>query len=211
MQGSIAVGDFNGDGRLDLAVLNNVGDFSTKGTVSILLGNGDGTFQDGGSFASGVGLNSLAVGDFNGDGKDDLVTANFAYDFNFRPPVHNVIESDLQVFLSNGDGTFQPAQSYGITSGYPIAVAVGDFNRDGVLDLVVADGGFFYFPGTTVSVLLGKGDGTFGAIQSYGAGGFPSSVAVGDFNGDGYPDVVVGNGLSPNMVTVLINAADWGP
>jgi hypothetical protein len=211
MQGALAVGDFNGDGQLDLAVLHNVGNNGTRGTVSILLGNGDGTFQEGASFASGVGLNSLAVGDFNGDGKDDIVTANFAYEFNFRPPIHNVIESDLQVFLSNGDGTFQPAQSsYEITSGYPLAVAVGDFNHDGVLDLVVADGGFFYFPGTTVSVLLGKGDGTFGAPQSYGAGAFPSSVAVGDFNGDGYPDVVVGNGISPSTVTVLINEAHWG-
>jgi hypothetical protein len=92
-----------------------------------------------------------------------------------------------------------------------LAVAVADFNRDGILDIVVADGGVFDLPGATVGVLLGEGNGSFGIAQSYGAGGFPSSVAVGDFNGDGYPDVVVGNGLRPSMVTVLVNAADWGP
>lgn len=208
--GPLAVGDFNGDGLLDLAVLRSVGSNSAEGTVSILLGNGDGTFQEAGSFAAGLGLKFLTVGDFNGDGKDDLVTTNFAYDFNIRPYRHQVVESDVHVFSSNGDGTFQPAQTYPITSGYPIAVAVGDFNRDGIPDLLVADGGFFYFPGSTVSVLLGMGDGTFQPAQAYGAGGYPSSVAVGDFNGDGYPDVVVGNTLSPSMVTVLLNAADWG-
>jgi hypothetical protein len=145
----------------------------------------------------------------NGDGKDDIVTADFAGEFNFRPPIHEVIASDVQVFLGKGDGTFQSAQTYSISSGYPVAVTVGDINRDGILDLVVAEGGELFFPGTTVSVLLGKGDGTFQAAQSYGAGGYPSSVALGDFNSDGYADVVTGNAVNPGMVTILLNATDW--
>src|SRR6516162_8784528 len=107
---------------------------------------------------------SVAVADFNGDGKPDLAVADI---------------STVRVLLGKGDGTFLPAQSV-YAGNSPHSVAVGDFNGDGIPDLAV---GTYYSDG--VSVLLGKGDGTFLPAVSYIAGNEPSSVAVGDFNGDG--------------------------
>ena len=107
-------------------------------TASVLLGNGNGTFQARQSFGTGSQPYSVAVGDFNGDGKSDLVTAD--YDGN-----------TASVLLGNGNGTFQAKQSFG-TGSAPRSVAVGDFNGDGVKDLVTAD-----YDGNTASVLLGNG------------------------------------------------------
>jgi hypothetical protein len=177
---SVAVGDFNGDGKLDLAVADN------GGGVSVLLGNGDGTFQPAVSYAAGSIPWSVAVGDFNGDGKLDLAVANAGSD-------------NVSVLLGNGDGTFQPAVNYaaGVS---PNSVAVGDFNGDGKLDLALADNG------GGVSVLLGNGDGTFQPAVSYAAGTFPYSVAVGDFNGDGKLDLAVAD--NGGGVSVLLGNGD---
>jgi hypothetical protein len=110
----------------------------------------------------------LAVADFNGDGKPDIVAAG---------------AGNASVFLNKGDGTFADPQAYAV-AGSPTSVAVGDCNRDGKLDIVTgnADG--------TVSVLLNNGTGAFGAAQSFAIAGPASSVAVGDFNQDGFLDVV---------------------
>src|SRR5881628_2469498 len=143
---SVAVGDFNGDGRLDLAV-TNASSYDVPGTVSVLLGNGDGTFQSALSFAAGSDARSVAVGDFNGDGRPDLAVANAGY------------PGTVSVLLGNGDGTFQPAQSFAAGSN-AVSVAVGDVNGDGRPDLVVADLGL-NTGYSTVLVLLGNGDGTF--------------------------------------------------
>src|SRR5216684_1815090 len=134
---SVAVGDFNGDGNLDLAVANG-GDFSSGAgsNVTVLLGNGDGTFQTARAFAVDDIPQSVAVGDFNGDGKLDLAVANLR-------------SGDVSVLLGNGDGTFQGAVNYAAAGAS--SIAVGDFNGDGKLDLAVASG--------SVSVLLGNGDG----------------------------------------------------
>jgi hypothetical protein len=166
---SMAVGDFNGDGHLDLAVANLLSD-----NVSVLLGKGDGTFQNTQSYAAGSYPDFVAVGDFNGDGHLDLAVADF---------------SSISVLLGNGEGTFRAAPRYLSGGNSPLAVAVGDFDHDGHLDLAVANQGY-YDPGN-VSVLLGKGKGTFEDAQSYAAGPSPTSAAVGDFNGDGIPDLVV--------------------
>ena len=116
---AVVTGDFNGDGRLDLAVAN-----SASNSVSILRGNANGTFQAAQNFATGAVPRSLAVGDFNKDGKLDLVTANAgAY--------------DVSVLSGNGDGTFRAPTSIGIGL-RQLSVAVGDFNSDGKLDLAVA-------------------------------------------------------------------------
>jgi hypothetical protein len=198
---ALAVADLNGDGKLDLV---------TSGG-SVLLGNGDGSFQAAPSLAASSGPfggpNSIAVGDFNGDGKIDIVIGEFAYYINDHPHLFNITESDVRVFLGNGDGTFQAAATFAAGPG-PNAVAVGDCNADGNSDIVVADGANpFFFP-TTVSVLLGKGDGSFLAPQSFGVDTRPVSVAVGDFNGDGYPDLAVIE--QTDRVTILLNAANRG-
>jgi hypothetical protein len=196
---SVAVGDFNGDGKLDLAVANQGTSFPyyDDSSVSILLGQGDGTFLPALSFSAGAGRRSVAVGDFNGDGKLDLVAAG--YGLKYAPISYIPYDEDVRVLLGNGDGTFQPAQSYPAGS-VPWSVAVGDFNGDGKPDLAVANQ-----ISSTVSILLGQGDGTFQPAVNYAAGTLPRSVAVGDFNGDGKQDlaVVFGGG-----VRVLLGKGD---
>jgi len=108
------------------------------------------------------------------------------------------------VLLGNGDGSFQGARNFG-AGDRPFSVAVGDFNGDGVQDLVVANLGTppLYEDGK-VSVLLGNGDGSFQTPRNFGAGSFSDSVAVGDFNGDGLQDLAVANGGSDD-ISILIN------
>src|SRR6266699_918738 len=191
----MAVGDFNGDGKLDLAVVN-FGDWN----IYVLLGNGDGTFQAARSvyFASGGGFPWYVVtADFNGDGKLDLAVSNYG-------------DNSFSVLLGNGDGTFQPPRTLPIGT-HPALVAVGDFNGDGKPDLAVADYGCpldcTSSPSNTVTVLLGNGNGTFLPGPSLTVGNGPAGVAVGDFNGDGKPDLVITNHHG-NTVTVLLGNGD---
>jgi hypothetical protein len=171
--GAMAVGDFNRDGNLDLVVA----DYASN-DIKVLLGNGDGKFQLAGSYSTGPGPDSVAVADLNGDGMLDLVVAT-----NGSTDTDN---NTVSILLGNGDGTFRAHVDYDTGSSNPSSVAVGDFNGDGKLDLVVAD-----LFSTDVRLLLGNGDGTFGTAASYAAGAGPSSVAVGDFNDDGRLDIAV--------------------
>ena len=166
------------------------------GTRSVVtLGNGDGTFQAPGTSIGGP-ASLLAAGDFNGDGKLDLVGVT-----------PSLTTGTINLFLGNGDGTFQPAAPS--TAGSKIqSVGVGDFNGDGKPDIVVSDlgtsatttpgGGENHTTGGTnpgapasVNILLGNGDGTFQAPVLNPSGGPVSLAAVGDFNGDGKPDVAL--------------------
>jgi hypothetical protein len=191
---SAVVADFNGDGIADLAISHGGID---AGAVSISLGNGDGTFQPEVSYATGSVADSVAVGDFNGDGILDLAVAN-SYGSGAPVPYGTV-----SILLGNGDGTFQPAVSYDANS-YPGAVAVGDFNGDGALDLVVANNYQYQY---TVSILLGNGDGTFQSPVVYAVGNGPVSLVVGDFDGDQNLDIVVANSGS-NDLSILLGNGD---
>jgi serine/threonine protein kinase len=178
---AVAVGDFNGDGRLDLAVSN-----IATNTVSVLLGNGDGTFRKALDQAAGPQPHGLAVADFNGDGKLDLAVAYLQGDA-------------VGILLGNGDGTFRPAPSLGVGKN-PRGVAVGDFNGDGKADLAVTN-----YRGNSLHVFFGNGDCTFRAAGTYRAGLGPISVAVADFNSDGRPDLVVSNGDGDTVDILLAN------
>jgi hypothetical protein len=195
---AIAVGDFNGDGKPDLAVTNTcpVGGCGTTSVVSILLGNGDGTFQPHVDYPAGNGPGSIAVGDFNGDGKQDLAIAG---------------TSTLSVLFGNGDGTFQPLVPY-TTLGGNNSVAVGDFNGDGALDLAVVNEA-----SNSVSVFINSGTGTFPTRKDFATAYQPDSVAVGDFNGDGKLDLAVANycgsvlgcnGSTAGSVSILLGNGD---
>lgn len=169
---SVAEGDFNGDGNPDIAVA----DFSNA-QVIVLLGNGKGGFtaDTNGPFAVGANPTAVAAGDFNGDGKPDIV-------------VTNIHDNTVSVLLGDGIGGFGPQRviSVGVN---PYSLAVGDFNGDGKLDIVAANTGGTGQP--TLTVLLGNGMGGFSQAPGspIAAGGQPFSVAVGDFNGDGFPDI----------------------
>jgi hypothetical protein len=187
---AVAVGDFNGDGNVDMAIVNQA-----QNTVSVLLGNGDGTFAAHVDYATGNMPVAVAAGDFNGDGKLDLA-------------VVNKLGNSVSILLGNGDGTFKPHADSAAGS-TPVAVAAGDFNGDGKLDLAVVNN---TSPGA-VSVLLGNGDGTFKlgtnspVPPSYATGNAPVAVAVGDFNRDGIPDLAVAN-HADNTVSVLLGNGD---
>jgi hypothetical protein len=192
---SVAVGDFNGDKKLDLAIANLCGEDPTceKGpyNVAILLGNGDGTFQEPTKFATGSCPQSVAIADFNGDGKLDLAVANSG-------------DGTVSILLGKGDGSFRHQVVYAAGAS-PYSVAVGDFNRDGNADLAVADADID--ANATVSVLLGNSDGTFQPLVSYPTGNEPLSVAVADLNKDSKQDLILANYLG-NSVSVLLGNGD---
>jgi len=181
----VLAADFNGDHKLDLAVAT-MGDQPTD-QILIYLNNGDGTFQSPKSFAVGKAVFAMVSGDFNGDGKVDLITGQTE-------------SKDVSVLLGNGDGTFQQAVSY------PAGGAVGglvaaDFNGDGKLDFAVSN----QVPGS-LSIFIGKGDGTFLAPATQSLGMALVGITTADFNGDHQPDLAIAD--NNNTVWVLLGKGD---
>ncbi|HEV2176293.1 MAG TPA: choice-of-anchor D domain-containing protein [Terriglobia bacterium] len=181
----VVVGDFNGDGIQDIAVVNNNGGLA--GSVSVFLGNGNGTFTLKSTPSTGLGPVAAVVGDFNGDGKLDLAVANQG-------------SSSLTILLGKGDGTFTtPSTQPAVVS--PACLAVGDFNGDGKLDILVANN-----VDPSITQLVGNGDGTFsGGFEAAGVGNGPVALAVGDFNNDGKLDFAVLNNVDKTVTVNLGN------
>jgi hypothetical protein len=194
----VSVGDFNGDGILDLALAFNG---YPSDNVQIMLGKGDGTFSISGSVPLPLGSNSFIVEDFNGDGIPDIA-------FFEQTTSGILVPHYISIYLGNGDGTFQvnPVTTTLMTN-VIASIAVGDFNGDGILDLAVESSnpawraGMMHPPAPYIlSILLGNGDGTFSTALSPMGGTGNTSIGVGDFNGDGILDladggtILLGNG-----------------
>jgi hypothetical protein len=189
----IVAADFNLDTRPDLAVVN-----SSSDNVTILLGDGVGGFTP--APASPVMVHqtpkSVAVGDFNNDGRPDFVADNF-------------IGGNLSVFLGDGAGGFVEASGSPVAmAGGPIYVATGDFNADGLADLATAN-----ISPAGIGILIGTGNGGFAPAPASpipdGSNTFPQGLAVGDLNGDARPDIAVANHMS-STVNVLLGSGSSG-
>jgi len=176
---SVAVGDFNSDGRLDLATADE-----GLHKASVLLGNGDGTFQSHVDYQTGNDSRQVAAGDFNGDGRLDLAISS---------------GQGVSILLGNGDGTFQSQTLYPLETHDNPYLVIADLNGDGNLDLAVAN------TAGSVSVLLGNGNGTFQTGVRYATGGFSATVIAADFNGDGHLDLATGNYYTANLSLLLGN------
>ena len=168
----LAAGDFNGDGKADLASLDG-------STFEILIGIGDGTFAPPVTYSVGANPVFVLQRDVNGDGKKDILVVNQG-------------SNDVSILLGKGDGTFQPQKTYAAGTA-PVGAAVGDFNRDGKIDIAVAST-------AGVSVLLGNGNGTFQTQKTYSATGPMTSLAVASAGGDGIGDIIGINSATARFV-----------
>ncbi len=226
----IAVGDFNTDGRSDMAVVNS----GLSGSVSVLMSNADGSFAPKVDYPAGASAIDASAGDLNGDGKLDLVIVGAALDVllgngdgTFGAPIefpvtasaHSVKIADFNndgkldvgtmnfnsasVLLGNGDGSLQAPVTAPV-AGNNINLVVGDFNRDGNMDMATSNTNSI----GTVNVLRGRGNGSFDAYSSYYAFSAPVYLAAGDFNEDGYIDFACPNSYSATSMSVLLNNGD---
>ncbi len=181
---TISVSGITGNGTLALNLNNNGTIVNPTGDRLSLPGGGAASFLPQATYATGSSPYSVAIGDLNGDGKSDLVVANF-------------LTFTGSILLGNGDGTFQAQQTFA-TGKYPASVTLGDVNGDSKLDILTANSN-----NNSVSVLLGNGNGTFVAQQTFSTGLFPNQVKLSDLNGDGKVDLVVAN-KGGNSVSVLL-------
>jgi len=182
----VVVNDFNGDGFLD-AVVANTGDSN----IGLFRGAANG-FHTQVTFATGLNPSSIAVADFNQDGKPDVVTGNSGV-------------ASVSILINNAffTGGFLPHVDLSTTDKVA-AVAVGDFNKDGFVDVAAAATN-----SDVVSILLGRGDGTFQFHIDVPSGSDPVALAAADVTGDGLSDLIVGNNLD-NTVSILPSVGTLG-
>ncbi len=226
----IAVGDFNTDGRSDMAVVNT----GVSSSVSVLMSNADGAFAPKVDYVAGTGAMDASTGDMNGDGKLDLVVVGAALDVllgngdgTFGAPIefpvtasaHSIKIADFNndgwldvgtmnfnsasVSLGNGDGTLRAPVAAPV-AGNNINLVIGDFNHDGNMDMATSNTNSI----GTVNVLRGRGDGSFEPYSSYYAFSAPVYLATGDFNEDGYLDFACPNSYAATSMSVLLNNGD---
>ncbi len=189
---SIAAGDFNGDGRADVVTTNSI-----FYDMSVLLGNGDGSLGPQIRIPLNAFVDAATAGDFNGDGKDDFAVL-------VSSSLH--VGPSISVFTQMSPGSLEFRSASTTIASFPTAMATGDFNGDGRLDLVTV--------GVEALIYLGTGSLTFTQAGHFPAGPAPTAVGVGDFNGDGKPDLAVANrnpnyypphSLPPGSMAILMN------
>jgi hypothetical protein len=186
---SIVSGDFDGDGRPDLATAN-----SDSNNVSVVLSDQDGSFRQAMSYPVGTKPQAVVAGDFNEDGRLDLATVNKG-------------SGDVSVLWNEGAGTFDEPRHFVVGRGgveqeavgqNPLAVSTGDFDSDGRLDLATANK-----RSGDVSVLLSEPDGTFGEAVHFSVEQSPVTITAGDFDGDGQWDLATADGRSHHAAVLL--------
>jgi hypothetical protein len=180
---AVAVGDFDGDGRPDVAVADHAGDL-----VQVLCGDGSG-LRSTNSCPTGAGPTALALGDLDGDGKPDLAVADAR-------------GNTMSVLLGQGDGSFRKASSWAVDR-KPVCVALGDLDGDGRLDAVTAND-----DGDSVSILLARGPGQFHPARHIRLDDRPRWLALGDLNGDGKLDIAVAHFQQAGKVAILLGQGD---
>jgi len=208
---AVALGDLNGDNRPDVIVANlgNGGNpfGAPTGSVSVFLNNGDGTLKSPTTTTVNETAQSLALGDFNKDGKLDVAVAAYGDQFG------GADQGAVTVLLGKGDGTFQPSPAVLTVAGlHPVAVAQGDLNGDGKLDLAVLMVGTLAQP-ATLAIFLGEGNGAFAAARTFplqALADIHGGVAIGDVNGDGKLDVAVVTSYGGQLIDILLGDGAGG-
>ena len=178
-----AAADFDGDGDIDIAAVNN-----SSGNVSILLNDGSGNFYSNTTYAAGSSPSSLVAADLDQDGDIDIAAANLSSD-------------RVSILKNNGSGVFSFSNSYTVGD-LPEDICAADFDGDGDIDLATADFGAYQ-----TTILLNNGNATFSFGDMCGVGRGSYSICAGDFNNDGYPDLATSN-MYDNNISILINADD---